>query len=176
LDTFVDLINKKDVTKKLSADELIQQLQLNVLKGNIDCTSIQLETIVANQIRSATDRLLMPNWYNKNAPYELLTLNEALKDSRSPIISLTYSKLADTLKYPLSFKKCGSSIFDLFYIRKPLKFIHADHDILDTANKRALEPGDSPVVFAHDNSAPMPKNMQKYLEPFRVRPKTRLDD
>jgi hypothetical protein len=176
LDTFVDLINKRDVTKKLNASELVQALQLNVLKGNIHCASIHLEVIVANQIRSANDRLLMPNWYCKNEPYELLTLNEALKDSRSPIISLTYSKLADTLKYPLTFKKCGSSIFDLFYIRKPLKFIHATHDILDVNDKRAVHPGDSPVVFAHDHSGEHPKNRLQYVEPFRTRPKDRLDD
>ena len=177
LDMFDDLINKKDVTKKFSISELIGKLQMNVIKGNIHCASIHLEVMISNQIRNATDRLLMPNWYNINEPYELLTLNEALKDNPSPIISLTYWKLADALKYPLSFKKSGSSIFDLFYNRKPLKFLNADHEILDIPNQTGIRKGESPIVYVKDNSdGKPPVDMRKFLEPFSQYPKTRLDD
>ena len=176
LDEFDDLIDKKDVTKSFSISELISRLQANVLKGNIRCASIHLEVMIANQVRSAHDRLLMPNWYNHNEPYELLTLNEALKDNPSPIISLTYCKLADALKYPLSFKKSGSSIFDLFYIRKPMKFLNADHEILDVPNRVGIQPGECPVVYVKDHEGHPPTDIRKFLEPFSNRPKVRLDD
>ena len=106
----------------------------------------------------------------------MLTLNEALKDHPSPIISLTYKNLADALKYPLSFKKFGTSIFDLFFIRKPKKFMHVDHEILDIPNKRAMQPGEMPVVFTHDHSGQRPIDIKKYIEPFSNQPKTNLDD
>ena len=177
LDMFDDLINKKDVTKKFTASELIGKLQMNVIKGNISCASIHLEVMIANQIRHHDDRLLKPNWYNIDEPYELLTLNEALKDNPSPIISLTYLKLADALKYPLSFKKSGSSIFDLFYIRKPMKFLNADHEILDIPNQTGIKKGESPVVyFKEHNDGHPPVDIRKYLQKFSPYPKTRLDD
>ena len=176
LDLFDDLINKKDVTKKFSISELVGKLQMNVIKGGIHCASIHLEVMIANQVRHHEDRLLTPNWYNINEPYELLTLNEALKDNPSPIISLTYCKLAEALKYPLSFKKSGSSIFDLFYSRKPLKFLNADHEILDIPNKSGIRPGESPVVFYKDHDGPPPVYIRKELQKFSSYPKTRLDD
>lgn len=177
LDMFDNLINKKDVTKSFTLSELISKLQMNVLKGNIHCASIHLEVMLSNQVRSAHDRLLMPNWYNHNEPYELLTLNEALKDNPSPIISLTYCKLADALKYPLSFKKSGSSIFDLFYIRKPMKFLNADHEILDIPNRVGIKPGESPIVYIKDHTdGHPPTDIRKFLQPFSNRLRVRLDD
>lgn len=176
LDMFDDYINKKAVTKKFTISELVSKLQLNVLRGNIYCASVHLEVILANQVANIHDRLLKPEWRRYNEPYELLTLNEALKDHNSPIISLTYRKLADTLKYPLSFKKFGPSIFDLFFIRKPKKFINADHEILEMPNKRAMQDGEMPVVFIHDHKGRRPVDIKAYMEPFSQTPKTNLDD
>lgn len=176
LDMFDDYINKKAVTKKFTASELLNKLQLNVLKGDIHCSSIHLEILLANQVASVESRLVKPDWRRFNEPYEMLTLNEALKDNASPIISLTYKNLADALKYPLSFKKHGTSIFDLFFIRKPKKFIHVDHEIIDMPNKRAMEPGEMPVVFTHDHTGQRPIDVKKYIEPFNYKPKTNLDD
>ena len=176
LDMFDDYINKKSVTKKFTASELVSKLQLNTLKGNIHCASIHLEVLLSNQIASAHDRLIKPDWRRYNEPYEMLTLNEALKDHSSPIISLTYKNLADALKYPLSFRKFGTSIFDLFFIRKPKKFINADHEILDIPNKRAFEPGEMPVVYSYDHTGQRPVNIKKYMEPYSKKPKTNLDD
>ena len=175
LDMFDDLINKKDVTKQFTASELLLKLQSNILKSNISCTSIHLEVMIANQICSVEDRMLKPNWLNKNEPYELLTLNEALKDNPSPIISLTYQKLADTLKYPLTFKKYGPSIFDLFYMRKPKKFLKADHEILDIPHEKGSEPGDYPVIFFKDHEGYRP-DTKDIMNKYSNKPKTHLED
>lgn len=176
LDMFDDYINKKAVTKKFTASELVSKLQVNVLKGNIYCTSIHLEVVLANQIASIYDRLVKPDWRRINEPYEMLTLNEALKDNASPIISLTYQKLADALKYPLSFRKYKTSIFDLFFLRKPKKFINAKHEILDVTTKDKIPPGEMPVVYFHEHNDHHPTDLNKVLEPFNKVPKTRLED
>ena len=176
LDMFDDYINKKSITKTFTTSELLNKLQLNVLKGNINCASIHLEIILSNQISSFNDRLIKPDWRRFNEPYEILTLNEALKDHKSPIISLTYQKLADALKYPLSFSKSGTSIFDLFFSRKPKKFIHVDHEILDIPNKRAMQPGEMPIIYTHNHDGERPIDLKEYIEPFNKKPKTNLDD
>lgn len=177
LDMFDDLINKKDVTKQFDAHELIARMQKYIIKGGIKCKSIQLEILIANQIRNINDRLLMPNWYNKNEPYEILTLNEALTDNPSIITSLTYRKLARALNYPLSFKKSGSSIFDLFFMRKPKKMLNSDHEILDKANDTQIRKGECPVIRIKDfKTAGKPKNIKEFIKKFRNVEKTRVDD
>ena len=175
LDEFSDLINKKSVTKTYNASELINKLQLNTIKGNIHCSSVHLEVLIANQVRNAHDRSCMPNWYNINEPYELLTLNEALKDNNSPIIALTYQKLADTMKYAKTFHKFSPSIYDLFYMRKPKKFLNVDHEILDIPNQPAAQPGDAPYIRLKKGT-PLPTNAREFTKRFDPRPKIRLDD
>ena len=66
LDEFNELINKKAVTKQFNIPELLQKIQLNTKKGGIHCTSVHLEIILMNQVRSAKNRLMMPNWRNYN--------------------------------------------------------------------------------------------------------------
>lgn len=175
LDMFDDLINKKDITKKFTADELLFKMQLNVLKGNINSSSIHLEVMIANQICSYMDRMLKPNWLNKNEKYQLLTLNEALKDNPSPIVSLTYQKLADALKYPLTFQKFAPSIFDLFYMRKPKKFLNVDHEILDIPNEKNMEPYTTPVMYSKYHDGPRPSS-KELVAKYKNKPKTKLED
>lgn len=175
LDVFTDLINKKDVTKSFSIPELVEKLLFSTINGSIVSDSIHLEVILANQIRSIADRLEMPNWTNVNEQYEVLTLNEALTDNPSPIISLLYQKLARALYYPLTFKKNKPSIFDPFFMRKPKKFLNVDHEVHDM-NGRRIKPGQSPVIFHHNPTGDRPRDLKKFLEPFRTLPKTELDD
>lgn len=177
LDMFDDLINKRSVTKEFNAHELLQKMQVYIIKGGIRCKSIQLEILISNQIRNINDRLLMPNWYNKNEPYELLTLNEALTDNVSPIVSLTYRKLSRALNYPLSFRKVHPSIFDPFFMRKPKKMLNIDHEVLDNPNESQIQPGECPVIKIKDHETiPKPKNLQQFINRFRNKQPTMLDD
>jgi hypothetical protein len=177
LDEFVDLINKNSVTKKFSVDNLMQKIQLSIIKGNINITSIHLELIISNQIRNANDRLLMPNWRNIKEPYELLTLNEALTDNASPIIAATYRKLTRALTHPLSFVKFGPSTFDPFFMRKPKRMLNVDHEVLDIPDAKQCDPGECPVVYIHDHDkGRAPINMREFIKPFSPKPLTRLED
>ena len=176
LDMFTDLINKKAVTKRYNAHSLINRLYFIVLKGGISTTSVHLEVLVSNQIRNADDILSKPNWYNINEPYQVLTLNDALRDNPSIIVSLTYRKLARALNYPLSFEKYGSSIFDLFFMRKPKKMVNIDREVLDLIDDPYLKPGESPVMKVKDNTQPRPVNVEEFIKPYRTQYKTKLDD
>lgn len=177
LDEFVDLINKNAVTKKFSVHNLMQKIQLSIIKGNINITSVHLELIISNQIRNANDRMMMPNWRNMNEPYELITLNDALSDSRSPIIAATYRKLTRALTHPLSFIKFGPSTFDPFFMRKPKRMLSVDHEVLDIPDQKQCEPGECPVVYVHDHSTGRtPINAREFIKPFSPKPLTRLED
>jgi hypothetical protein len=175
LDEFTDLINKKSVTKNYTASELINKLQISTDKGNIHCSSVHLEVLIANQIRNSHDRNSMPNWYIKNEPYELLTLNEALKDNPSPIVALTYQKLSDTLKYTKTFQKFTPSIYDLFYMRKPKKFLNVQHEIIDVPNRSSIKPGMTPYIKLFKGT-PQPTDIRKFVNKFDQSEKIHIDD
>ena len=169
LDIFTDLINKKDVTKQYDISTLIMKLVNSVIKGNIHCRAVHLEVILSNQIRNIDDRMKMPNWKNLNEPYEVLTLNEALTDNPSPIISFNYQNLNKALGNPKTYKKTKPSPFDPFYMHKPLKFMNADHEIHDEAYKTNVGKGSSPIVFINKD-AKQPEDMEAFIKQFE--PKT----
>lgn len=174
LDIFNDLINKKPVTKLYSKDQLLERLLEVVMKSGIQCQSIHLEIIISNQIRSAYDRLKECNWWNIDEPYEILTLNEALTDNPSVINSLIYQKLRNSLYYPLTYQKIGTSIFDPFFMRKPKKFLNAQHEVYDYKNRSNMEEGENPLVYVRSNGT-RPVNFSEIVEQARNRPKTELD-
>lgn len=175
LDIFIDLVNKKEVTKSFNKDQLLEKLLAIVKKGGIHCMSIHLEVILSNQIVSAYDRLKKPNWLNPNEEYEILTLNEALTDNPSIAITLLYQKLAKTLYSPMSFRKIAPSIFDPFFLRQPKKFLNADHEIWDESNQSTIQPGECPVMFMKEHDGPRPKDVKSLLEKIRNQEKTELD-
>lgn len=179
LDKFNDLINKKPVTKNFNRHEILEHLQEVVLSGGIHTMSVHLEVIMANQIRSSYDKLKSPDWSVRNAPYEILTLNEALTDNPSVTISLMYQKLQKALFYPSTYTKTKASIFDVFFMRKPKKFLTVDHEIHAKVNERKIRDGECPIAFVHN---PKEKghdylvNINKELEKFDKREKTELED
>ena len=176
LDIFNDLINKKDVTKSYTKDQLVEKLLETLIKGGIHCQSVHVEVIVSNQIRNINDRLKYPNWRIEDEEYEILTLNEALTDNPSVIISFLYQKLAKALYYPLTFQKTAASLFDPLHMRKPKKFLEADHEIWDLKQESSIRPGESPIIWFKDHDGPRPKNISEIVKKARNVPKTELDD
>lgn len=176
LDIFNDLINKKDITKSYTKDQLLERLIDTVIKGGIETQAVHLEVLISNQIKSKYDRLKDPDWYIENEEYEILTLREALTDNPSVVNSLIFEKLAKTLHYPLTFKKTAPSIFDPFFMRKPKKFLQADHEIHAKINKSSIQPGECPIMFFKDHDGPRPKNAREIMKKIKNEEKTELDD
>ena len=177
LDIFNDLINKKNVTKTFDISTLISKLVDSVIKGKIHCRGVHLEVLIANQIRSNYDRLKMPDWSNFNEPYEVLTLNEALTDNPSIVVSLTYQKLAQALYKPLTYKKTSPSVFDPFFMHKPEKFMHVDHEVHDDPYANTTHNGKiSPVILCKPGDTKF-KNPTEVYDMFKQDiPKTRLEE
>ena len=175
LDIFTDLINKKDVTKTFDISTLITKLVNSVIKGKIHCRAIHLEVILSNQIRDVNDRMKMPDWRNFNEPYEVLTLNEALTDNPSPIISFNYQNLNKALSNPKTYTKIKSSPFDPFYMHKPIKFMNVDHEVWDEPNKKAVEES-SPVVFVNNKGIEYSAYDDLIKKANTNNPKTSLED
>lgn len=113
------LLNKNTTIKGMDLNQLLQALIDTVIEGGIDIASTHLEVILSNQVRDANDILSRPNWYYKNPPYEILSLNRALTCNPSITIAMSYQKVSKLLYNPLTFKRNGASFMDLFFMEQP---------------------------------------------------------
>lgn len=178
LDVFEDLINKKQITKSYTKDQLVERLQDNILKSNLKSQSIHLEVMISNQICCPGDYLHKPNWLNEDEPYELLALSEALTNNPSIINTLLYQKLLQTFGSPISYNKIQPSVFDPLFMRQPKKFLNCDHEIWDEINKPTIREGEHPLMFVKDHGPGVqrPKNVKEFVAKFENREKTEIDD
>lgn len=129
MNDIIDVINKSSVTPNLSKSEAVQRLADLVIEGGLSIDLVHLEVILSNQIVSVHDLLKRPNWNNPDEKYKLLTLNQALTNNPSIIISLLYKNLKKVLYHPLSYSKTGPSYFDLFYMEQPQ--VYMNDELLD---------------------------------------------
>ena len=103
----------------MDKDTALQNLVDLVIDGGLDIDSVHLETILANQIVSKDNVLKSPNWNDPYEQYRLLTLDHALVNNPSVVVSLLYKDLHKVLYNPLSFSKHAPSFFDLFFCEQP---------------------------------------------------------
>ena len=123
MNDIINIINKSAITEKLSKDEALQELVDLIIAGNLDIDAIHLEVILSNQIVDAKNPLRKPNWNDPHVLYKMLTLNQALTNNPSVIISLLYKDLARVLYNPLTYSKRGPSFFDLFFNEQPQRYM-----------------------------------------------------
>lgn len=100
-------------------DNWLQEILKTVINSELNIDSVHMEVIMSNQVRDTEDILEKPQWHLGNEEYNIITLNNALTDNPSIIISLSYQKIGRALYNPLSFKKHGASFLDLFFMEAP---------------------------------------------------------
>lgn len=145
MNQIINIINKSSVTSTLTADTALQSLVDAVVDGGVTIDSVHLETILSNQIVSKTSMLKRPNWNDPEAQYTLLTLNQALTNNPSIIVSLLYKDLHKILYNPLSFQKHAPSFFDLFFVEDPQNYM-SDELLVDKVDIRDPE---KRIIMAH---------------------------
>ena len=124
MNDIINVINKASVTENMTKDEALQTIVDLVIDGNLDIDAIHLEVILSNQMVTKDDILKKPNWNNPNVEYRMLTLNQALTNNQSVVISLLYKDLQRVLYNPLTFTKHAPSFFDLFFCEQPQLYMN----------------------------------------------------
>lgn len=119
MNDIINIINKSSVTENMTKDEALQNLIDLVIDGGLDIDAVHLEVILANQIVDPDTLLIRPNWNNPYAQYKLFTLDHALVNNPSIVVSLLYKDLHKVLYNPLSYSKHAPSFFDLFFCEQP---------------------------------------------------------
>lgn len=126
MNQIMNVINKSEVTRNKTKDEAVQDIVDLVVEGGISIDAIHLEVILSNQVISVDNPLKKPDWNNIHVQHKMCTLNDALNNNPSIIVSMMYKDLGKTFYNPLSFSKHGVSFFDLFYMEQPQNYISDD--------------------------------------------------
>lgn len=142
LDLLENILNKQsDIKMFKTKDEWFQAFIDTVSDGDLYIDAIHCEVIMSNQLRRPSNEykdnvLLNPEWEYPDEPYQILTLDKALKTNPSITISLLYKKPLKTTIDPLSFKKNAPSNMDICFMEKPQNFMNNNKDLREnTINK-----------------------------------------
>jgi len=146
LDKLKDIIDKNNVTKSMNRHELLQAMVETVIEGGLNVSAIHCEVILSNQLRHVDDILELPEWQYPNEPCDILTLNQALLNNPSVVITLSYQRLSKTLYNPLTFRKNKPSFMDLFFIEKPSEFLNST-EIVEAKKSDDLDQGLRPAIL-----------------------------
>ena len=131
MEELMDIINKNAITKSMNKDQLLQTFIDTTIKGDLYISSVHCEVILANQLRDPGVILEKPDWSIPRADYQILTLNDALNNNPSIIITMMYQRLGKVLYNPLSFKKRGASFIDLFFMENATEHLASTTEILE---------------------------------------------
>lgn len=142
MNDIIKLINNAQSIEGKTKDEVLQTLVDLVIEGGLNIDSVHLEVILSNQIVSAESIIKKPNWNDPYVQYRMLTLNQALTNNPSVVVSLLYKDLGRTLYNPLTFTKNAPSFFDLFFCEQPQNYISdellTDDSGIETPDKKLV--------------------------------------
>ena len=108
------LYNKSDEVEGKTIEQLFQEILDTNIEGNLGVSAVHYAILLMNQVKSADNIFLSPDWYAKNPRYQILTLNKALNNNPSITISLSYQKIMKMFHAPLTYKTRGASFMDPF--------------------------------------------------------------
>lgn len=140
LDRLKSIINKEAVTsKKYDRHGLLQAFMDTIVEGGIDdMQAIHGEILLSNQLRRLSDILYDVDWSSPDPEYLILTLNRALKNNSSIIVTMNYKELSRALYNPLSYRQDNArkpSFMDLFFMTSPLKYLNSETNVKYTNNE-----------------------------------------
>jgi hypothetical protein len=123
----MNILNLTAITTKFTKDEIVTEMQNKMIECSLnEIRSVHAEVLIMNQIKDPEDILCSPDWDYPNAPYQILTLRNALTNNPSVLISMQFDNIAKTLYMPITYKKKKASKIDLWYHTQPQQFIKQD--------------------------------------------------
>ena len=151
LEKIKSILNKNSEVKRLGTkDAVTQELVDTTIEGGLSIDAVHLEVILSHQCKREDSNLLEPEWELENAPYRMISLNEALKDNPSITVSLMYKDINKLLYYPLSFKKTAPSVLDLFYMTKPQNYMSMKPTHSNIVDDKEVEGPIKPFTILQD--------------------------
>jgi hypothetical protein len=123
-----NIINKKDVTSRMTKDQILQAIIETQIECGLNISSVHYEIILSNQIRSKDDISERPDWTYENENYTILTLDKALTTNPSVVISMLYQRIKSMFVSPQTYKKTSTSEYDPWLKEYVNRFEEVDYD------------------------------------------------
>lgn len=147
MERLMDILNNSKITLAFDKNSIVQAYNDAIIDGDLESMSVHNEILIMNQIRSADNILEHVDWTIPHAKYKILTLQQALLNNPSICITMLYQRLSKTLYSPLSFKKHGVSVVDLFFMKQPQQFIKNENLI---SNREFKSDKDSDLIKLYE--------------------------
>jgi hypothetical protein len=105
--------------KELPVDnvsDLITQVRYLMKCGGIKVESVHIECLLRNVIRDADDITQLPDWENNDVRYRITSIHNGIMMSSSVINSLTFERLNQQLREPITYRKTGTCFTDILFL------------------------------------------------------------
>jgi hypothetical protein len=101
-----------------SISKLIDKIYMLLRKGGVIAESVHTEILLRNMIRDKNDIIHLPDYSKDEIEYTILSVNRGIQMSDSIITSLTFEKIKDQFRNPLTYKKTGKSLLDVLFLHR----------------------------------------------------------
>jgi hypothetical protein len=136
-----NLIDNKQSIKSLDRNTILESFIDANLKGRIKINAVHFEVLLMNQTRDGNDMLMLPDWTLRNAPYQVITLEDALSNNLSINIRLQSPKLKRTIIHPSNRRIHKPSNMDLFTMENPQEFMGESlYDKTENKKRKIVKP------------------------------------
>lgn len=145
-----NLIDNKSTIKSHNRNSILETFIDTNLSGRIKINAVHFEILLMNQIRALEDVLELPDWSNKDEPYQIIALGNALTDNLSVTVRLQSPKLKRNINHPSNRRLYKPSNMDLFSMEHPQDFMSKDFKSSLNENERDREII-NPIKFHSNN-------------------------
>ena len=116
LEATKSLIENSDHNGIDEIDPLVNNFISLLNEGDITLAAVHAEMIVRKLVRDINDLSIRPKRFDNKDNYVILKVSDAIQNSNSPAINLSFEKIKGSLQNPRFYMKDGTSVFDsLFY-------------------------------------------------------------
>lgn len=115
LKDILDLIDNKEHLHVADKEEMMQKFIELLNESGIFLDSVHAENVVRELIRTREDITKRPNFDKPNPTYTMLRVSDAIMNSESIIISLSFEKIKKQMYEPETYKKTAPSFLDKLF-------------------------------------------------------------
>ena len=131
------LVNTKAATANTTIDELCQNMLANKFESDIRIDAVHDEMIIRGLIRKRSDIYSFPDFgpTGDHDDYQILSINDSLFNSASPIDSMRQTNLRKQLLDPRFYTKTEPSSIDPLFATNLADVLPDDHPTLDRKDR-----------------------------------------
>lgn len=96
--------------------EMVQKFCELLLNTGLSTMLVHAEIILRNIMRQVGKPLKLPNYTKDEIEYEMMSVKKALKYHPSALVSLSFERIEEQLRRPMTYKKTAPSMFDPLFM------------------------------------------------------------